>query len=74
MLNSIFGYRVALVCFAEPHSARRDSTNTALLMAMRDLASNDIEFSLFHRLDLLPVFSPDPADIARVAPFPKASQ
>jgi len=40
-------------------SARQDSTNTALLTAMRDLAPDGIEISVFHRLDRLPVFSPD---------------
>jgi NAD(P)H-dependent FMN reductase len=40
-------------------SARRDSTNTALLMAMKALAPSGVELSVFHRLDELPVFSPD---------------
>lgn len=40
-------------------SARQDSTNTALLMAMRSLAPEGVEVSVFHRLDNLPVFSPD---------------
>lgn len=40
-------------------SARRDSTNTALLMAVKRLAPAGVEVSVFHRLDTLPVFSPD---------------
>lgn len=40
-------------------SARQDSTNTALLMAMSRLAPAGVEVSVFHRLDTLPVFSPD---------------
>jgi chromate reductase, NAD(P)H dehydrogenase (quinone) len=40
-------------------SARQDSTNTALLMAMKRLAPVGTEVSVFHRLDTLPVFSPD---------------
>lgn len=40
-------------------SARRDSINTALLLALKDAAPADIELSVFHRLDTLPVFSPD---------------
>lgn len=40
-------------------SARRESTNTALLLAMKDLAPDGMEISVFHRLDALPVFSPD---------------
>ncbi len=40
-------------------SARQDSTNTALLKAMKDLAPEGVELSVFHRLDTLPVFSPD---------------
>ena len=40
-------------------SARQDSTNTALLMAMQRLAPEGVEVSVFHRLDSLPVFSPD---------------
>lgn len=40
-------------------SARQDSTNTALLMAMRRLAPDGVQVSVFHRLDTLPVFSPD---------------
>jgi len=52
-------------------SARRDSTNTALLMAMKELAPEGIVMSVFHRLDTLPVFSPDaegeltPPDVLR---------
>jgi len=40
-------------------SARAASTNTALLQAMKNLVPVGIEFSVFHRLDALPVFSPD---------------
>ncbi|SBS38050.1 FMN-dependent NADPH-azoreductase [Marinomonas spartinae] len=40
-------------------SAREASTNTALLRAMKSFTSDSIELSVFHRLDLLPVFSPD---------------
>ena len=40
-------------------SARRDSTNTALLMAVKSLALAGVDVSVFHRLDTLPVFSPD---------------
>ncbi|QNK00120.1 NADPH-dependent FMN reductase [Dyella telluris] len=40
-------------------SARQDSTNTALLHAMKHLAPDGVELSIFHRLDTLPVFSPD---------------
>jgi len=40
-------------------SARQDSTNTALLKAMKDLAPEGVELSVFHSLDTLPVFSPD---------------
>lgn len=40
-------------------SARQESTNTALLMAMRGLAPVGVDVSVFHRLDTLPVFSPD---------------
>lgn len=40
-------------------STRKESTNTAMLNAMRELAPAGIEVSVFHRLDCLPVFSPD---------------
>ncbi|MDR2877151.1 MAG: NAD(P)H-dependent oxidoreductase [Chromatiales bacterium] len=40
-------------------SARSASTNTALLRAMKELAPVGVELSIFHRLDTLPVFSPD---------------
>jgi NAD(P)H-dependent FMN reductase len=40
-------------------STRQESTNTALLMAMKEFAPSDAEIQVFHRLDLLPVFSPD---------------
>ncbi|VVE02421.1 NADPH-dependent FMN reductase [Pandoraea soli] len=40
-------------------SARRDSVNTALLLALKDVAPEGVEISVFHRLDTLPVFSPD---------------
>lgn len=40
-------------------SARDASTNTALLKFMKDLTPEGVELSVFHRLDVLPVFSPD---------------
>ncbi|WP_293024709.1 NADPH-dependent FMN reductase [Pandoraea sp.] len=40
-------------------SARRESVNTALLLALKDAAPAGVELSVFHRLDTLPVFSPD---------------
>lgn len=40
-------------------SAREASTNTALLRAMKSLAPDGVELLVFHRLDALPVFSPD---------------
>lgn len=40
-------------------SAREESTNTALLRAMENLAPSGIELSLFCSLDTLPIFSPD---------------
>lgn len=40
-------------------SAREASTNTALLRGMQNLAPQGVEISVFHRLDMLPVFSPD---------------
>ena len=40
-------------------SARRDSVNTALLLGLKDVAPEGVELSVFHRLDTLPVFSPD---------------
>ncbi|VVD89809.1 NADPH-dependent FMN reductase [Pandoraea horticolens] len=40
-------------------SSRRNSTNTALLMAMKGFVPADVKLSVFHRLDTLPVFSPD---------------
>jgi len=40
-------------------SARQGSTNTALLLAMKDRVPAGVELSVFHRLDTLPVFSPD---------------
>ncbi|RKP46197.1 NADPH-dependent FMN reductase [Pararobbsia silviterrae] len=40
-------------------SARQRSTNTALLEAMKALAPDGIEIVVLHRLDRLPVFSPD---------------
>ncbi|AOZ02594.1 FMN reductase [Cupriavidus sp. USMAHM13] len=51
-------------------SAREASTNTAMLKAMQALAPAGIEFSVFHHLDRLPVFSPDfeqhaPLEVAR---------
>jgi chromate reductase, NAD(P)H dehydrogenase (quinone) len=40
-------------------SARRESINTALLLALKAAAPEGVELSVFHRLDTLPVFSPD---------------
>ncbi len=40
-------------------SAREASINTALLAALRSRAPAGMEMSVFHRLDTLPVFSPD---------------
>jgi NAD(P)H-dependent FMN reductase len=40
-------------------SAREASINTALLMAMKELSPAGIDLTVFHRLDCLPVFSPD---------------
>jgi len=40
-------------------SAREASTNTALLRVMKSLAPDGVEIVIFHRLNLLPVFSPD---------------
>ncbi|OAV51681.1 FMN reductase [Rhizobium sp. WYCCWR10014] len=40
-------------------SARRDSTNTAMLRAIRAIAPSDIEVSIFDGVGRLPVFSPD---------------
>lgn len=40
-------------------SARRDSTNTAMLRAMSDVAPSEIEIAIFDGVGGLPVFSPD---------------
>ncbi|MBK5569782.1 NAD(P)H-dependent oxidoreductase, partial [Ensifer sp. SSB1] len=40
-------------------SARINSTNTAMLRAVRSIAPANIEFSVFDRVGELPVFSPD---------------
>ena len=40
-------------------SAREGSTNTALLNAIKARAPQYVEFSVFHQLHTLPVFSPD---------------
>ncbi len=40
-------------------SARKVSTNTALLKAMRDIAPSSIEFTVFDQINNLPIFSPD---------------
>lgn len=40
-------------------SASEASTNTALLRVMKSLAPDGVELLVFHRLDALPVFSPD---------------
>ncbi|WP_284381820.1 NADPH-dependent FMN reductase [Litoribrevibacter albus] len=56
-------------------SARKESTNTALLVGMKDLAPAGIELSVFQSLNMLPVFSPDlegDATPAEVREFMKA--
>lgn len=40
-------------------SARKVSTNTALLKAMKDIAPPDIEFTVFDQINSLSIFSPD---------------
>ena len=40
-------------------SARSESANTAFLKGIKELAPSGVEFNIFHRLDILPVFSPD---------------
>ncbi len=40
-------------------STREASTNTALLNAMKNLAPSDIELSVFHGLNALPIFTSD---------------
>ncbi len=40
-------------------STRETSTNTALLRVMKSIAPKDVELSVFHKLNTLPVFSPD---------------
>ncbi|MGO8063282.1 NADPH-dependent FMN reductase [Rhizobium johnstonii] len=40
-------------------SARRNSTNTAMLQAVRAVAPGEIEISIFDGVGRLPVFSPD---------------
>ncbi|MBA1347797.1 NADPH-dependent FMN reductase [Rhizobium sp. WYCCWR 11146] len=40
-------------------SARRNSTNTAMLQAVRAVAPSEIEISIFDGVGRLPVFSPD---------------
>ncbi|QKK19165.1 NADPH-dependent FMN reductase [Rhizobium indicum] len=40
-------------------SARRNSTNTAMLQAVRAVAPSEIEVSIFDGVGRLPVFSPD---------------
>lgn len=40
-------------------SAREASTNTAFLRVMKNLAPAGVELLVFHRLNALPVFSPD---------------
>ncbi|MBY3069562.1 NAD(P)H-dependent oxidoreductase [Rhizobium laguerreae] len=40
-------------------SARRNSTNTAMLQAVRAVAPNEFEISIFDGVGRLPVFSPD---------------
>jgi len=40
-------------------SAREASTNTALLKAMKNFSPDYVELLVFHKLNALPVFSPD---------------
>ena len=40
-------------------STRERSTNTALLLALKDLAPSGVELSVFQNLNALPIFSPD---------------
>lgn len=40
-------------------STREESTNTALLKAISEIAPKSIEIRVFHDLNLLPIFSPD---------------
>lgn len=40
-------------------SARKESTNTALLRAIKDIAPSDIELTVSDHINNLPVFSPD---------------
>ncbi len=40
-------------------SARRDSTNTAMLQAIREVAAPGFDIRVFHDIAALPVFSPD---------------
>ena len=56
-------------------SARKESTNTALLSGMKDLAPTGVDLSVFNSLNALPVFSPDSegdATPAAVCEFMKA--
>lgn len=48
-------------------SGRRTSTNTALLRALQALTPDDIALDVFHRVDMLPVFSPDLLDVGMPA-------
>jgi chromate reductase len=43
-------------------SARRDSTNSALLRAAREAAPRDVTFSLYEGMGALPIFNPDHTD------------
>lgn len=49
-------------------SARRESTNTALLVAMQDHLPAGVTLSVFASLDALPVFSPDSERAELLAP------
>ena len=48
--------------FALSGSIRKDSTNSALLRAAREAAPQDVAFTLYEGLGLLPIFSPDLAE------------
>ncbi|WP_240655679.1 NADPH-dependent FMN reductase [Paraburkholderia phosphatilytica] len=57
--NTRLSDSVEMKILAISGSARRSSTNTALLMAMKEIAPPGVEVSVFHTLNVLPVFSPD---------------
>jgi chromate reductase, NAD(P)H dehydrogenase (quinone) len=55
----MFGNEDRMKILAISGSAREASTNTAFLRVMRNLAPAGVELLVFHRLNSLPVFSPD---------------